>query len=522
MKRMWRPLAAVAALCSTAAVSMGGCASPAPGEKHESVGEAEQSLVTTCKYLDLAQYPTPLPWPVDFDRELVIRDVSVVEDPCRTTWTPTGSCDPSTQAVWTFGYLMTQMAGTTPVSQFLGEWLDTFETPQTVNGFPVPQRNNVRATLIDPWLVASGCAAGDPIVGPGACALDITKAPFRLLAIVNRVDLSGPSYGSESPGEARFVFGMLQLPEGEGGGKDEGVAIETGITIGKDPPSKDPPKDPPGKEPKGGQLEGSTLKGTVILEYRIPPNQKIQDWTAWWHELSNIPLGTPDFNKQLQYLTDIFSTQGADPSRPNFGNSISQVRTNEISLGDDGLWEMREYTLQDLKLGVDGFGLRNDTTKQTPDDSQNNDPSLNAWMLADEPLIMDVDHVVPTQFLGGVSRESGFVWATSNTPPMDPLARHHFALSTCNGCHTNTTNTGFTHIDNRPLGFASNLSGFLGVSSAPSLANDGNPATVHTTGDDMFPFIPREYNEPWRRVCEVNRILRNDPDPYTRQNGGVH
>ncbi|APR79768.1 Hypothetical protein A7982_05115 [Minicystis rosea] len=500
---------------------MGGCASSAPAPDGENVAEANQSLVVTCKYLDQAQYPTPLPWPVDFDRELVIRDLSVVEDPCRTTWDTSLGCDPSTLGVWTFGRLMEQMAGTTPVSQFVGEWLDTFENSQTVNGFPVPSRANVRPMLIDPWLVASGCAAGSPIVGPGACTLDMRFSPFRLLAIVNRVDLSGPAYGAESPGEARFVFGIIKLRDPKEVEKEAeaaaGLEATGAVKIGDGKIG-----DGKGEGKKGRQLQGDPLRATVILEYRIPPTVKIQDWTASWHELSNIPLGTAEFNQHLQSLTDVFSTQNADSSRPNVGSSIGQVRTNEISLGDDGLWEMREYTLQDVKMGPDGFGLRNDTTKQTPDDSENTDPALHSWMLADEPLIMDVDHVVPNQFLGGVSRESSFVWGTAVVPPMDPLARHHFALSTCNGCHTNATATGFTHIDNRPLGSPAGLSSFLGVSPAPSGANDGTPATVHVNGDDMFPFIPREYNEPWRRVCEVNRILRNDPDPYTRQNGGVH
>jgi len=37
-----------------------------------------------------------------------------------------------------------------------------------VNGFPVPPRPGIRPLVIDPWLVASGCAPGSPIVGPGA------------------------------------------------------------------------------------------------------------------------------------------------------------------------------------------------------------------------------------------------------------------------------------------------------------------------------------------------------------------
>src|SRR5262245_14967663 len=47
--------------------------------------------------------------PIDPARELLVTDLSVVEDPLRTTW-PAGARSGS-QAVWTFGYLMEQMAG---------------------------------------------------------------------------------------------------------------------------------------------------------------------------------------------------------------------------------------------------------------------------------------------------------------------------------------------------------------------------------------------------------------------------
>jgi hypothetical protein len=520
--RTWRPLAAGAAICSITTL-MASCASHEPEARgtDERVAATTQSLVTNCKYLDQSQY-APLPVDVDFDREIVVRDLSVVEDPCRTTWNPSGGCDPATVGVWTFGHLMIQMAGTTPPAQFAAEWIHTFEVNQLVNGFPVPKRTNVRAALIDPWLVASGCKAGDKIVDKGSCALDLKKAPFRLLAIVNRVDLAGPAYGVDNPGEARFVFGMLNLGNGKGG------------KLGDGKPAADPSPAPllaaatpeeldlVGVDEPNEQLQGSALKGTVILEYRIPQSQKQVEWTQRWHDLSSIPLGVPEFNAKLQQITDIFSLQGADSSRPNLGSSIGQVRTNEISLGN-GDWELREFSLQDVGLGVNASALRNTTTAQTPDDSQNGATPLDAWMIANEPDIINVDHVVPTGFLGGVSHESGAVFGTSAVPALDPHARHHFAVQMCNGCHNDEIqDTGFTHIGTRGLGSVAPLSPFLGQSPAPDPSFNGLPATIHIVPDAMSPSDLREYNEPWRRVCEITRILNNDPDPYTRGNGGVH
>src|SRR5262245_2966293 len=126
----------------------------------------------------------PLDWwgfPVGVqpDKSLVIRDPSVVEDPTRTY-------DPCSDAgmpmgKWTFGYLMTQLAnpaytGIDP-SDFALQWIQKFVANQTVNGFTVFAQPDVQ-DVIDAW----------PKVGM-TTQLDLAKAPFKLLAIINRVDL---------------------------------------------------------------------------------------------------------------------------------------------------------------------------------------------------------------------------------------------------------------------------------------------------------------------------------------------
>ena len=103
-------------------------------------------------------------------RELAIRDVSVVDDPVRTG--PGGA--------WTFGKLMENMAPTPADAPAMVEaMLSSFLTQQTVNSFPLPPRSGVQQVL-------------DSMRGPDG-KLDLSRPAFRLLAIVNRIDLRSTS-----------------------------------------------------------------------------------------------------------------------------------------------------------------------------------------------------------------------------------------------------------------------------------------------------------------------------------------
>ncbi len=124
---------------------------------------------------------------------LMITDLRVVEDSVRT--------NPNTgrRATWTFKYLMENMAGDNDPEAFTLEWLKHWETDQLVNDQVSPARPSIRELVIDPWLAASG---GE--------RLDLRLAPFKLLAIVNRMDLRVHDQSSVTTGgEGRFVFGVL-------------------------------------------------------------------------------------------------------------------------------------------------------------------------------------------------------------------------------------------------------------------------------------------------------------------------
>lgn len=206
---------------------------------------------------------------VSTPRELMIRNLGVVEDPVRTTWNG-DPADPVSGA-WHFGKLMTHMAGDRDPSVFVRNWLAHWETDVVVNGQTVPARTAI-TDIIDDW----------PKLADGK--LDLTQPPLRLLAIVNRIDLRD----DDDAGEGRFVFGVLQ--------------------------------------------NGVPLSFTVILEYDLPLEvQPLADWAADWHALGALTPGSTAYNEALQGITDAFTGPDVLPARPN-GSAISQVRTNEIAL----------------------------------------------------------------------------------------------------------------------------------------------------------------------------------------------
>ena len=419
------------------------------------------------------------PAAIDPERSLIVRHTSVVEDPTRTfnpcnnTGTPMGK--------WTFGYLMQQMAnqaqtGINP-SAFVRQWLSNWEAAQTVNGFNVPARLNIRNLIINPWETASG-GRGRP--------LDLSKAPFKLLAIVNRVDLRNNTvYGGTNGGEGRFVFGLIA----------------------------------PGCN--ADQM-------TVIFEYGIERSGcGVRDWGREWANLSLLPLGSPQYNQALENITEQFARAGAAPRKVN-GSALNQLRTNEIALASP--WELREFR---LTMGSeDPFPptgqLIQTTVKRTPDNVFNHTQTLADFVNQNEAAILSETHIVPllfngNPFLGGDSLTTvpNFFWDhRCNTVPIDdppyetsaigvplppvPLpvpcgitnreARFKFSFNTCNGCHGGETNPFFTHVKPVNFGFIAPLSGFLtGITVADPA--DGTPV--------------RTFNDLARRALDLDALVNS-------------
>jgi hypothetical protein len=328
---------------------------------------------------------------IDRSAELIINALSVVEDPVRTA--PNGA--------WSFGTLMKALAGGQDPSTLVRNWLKTWATTQTVNAHAIPARAQILTKVLQPWEARSG-GSNQP--------LDFSTAPFRLLAITNRMDQRNPGVQA---GEGRFVFGVLDSL-------------------------------------------GNPMQFTLILEYALPGGspEAIQSWAHEWHELGRLGLSNPSYNAKLQALTDRFAKPGVMAGRP-FGSALNQIRTNEIELADP--WEMREFNLTET-------GLQPVTVKLTPDFGFNNSKELGDFIRANEAAILAEQHVVPETFesrpflAAAAKMPAGFFWVA---PGVSSEARHKFSINTCNGCHSGETGTGFTHISPRASGEASVLSPFL-------------------------------------------------------------
>jgi hypothetical protein len=350
------------------------------------------SFETFNQIVNFSVFDNSTPCTVKPRRELEIRDVSVVDDPVRTG--PGGA--------WTFGKLMENMAPTPADAPAMVEaMLSSFLSQQTVNGFTLPQRFGAQQVL-------------DSMRGPDG-KLDLSREAFRLLAIVNRIDLNDVS--ASTAGEGRFVFGFAPF--------------------------------------------GQTLQATLIIEYNIPAGTQadVADLANAWHALLALPFPSEEYNAALQKVTERFTARDAAPGRVN-GSALGQIRTNDFFALTPFAWEFREFHL-DATSGM----VVPAPVALTPDRSFNFSSRLERFALANEPAILTEKHTVPLMFEGApfqganVDASDFFTW---QVPAVSQETRHRFARNTCNGCHTQSE-TGGAEFQVRPrFPFQeAQLSGFL-------------------------------------------------------------
>jgi hypothetical protein len=339
---------------------------------------------------------------VSSKRELMIRDVSVVDDPVRTVLN--GTSDNPSAGAWSFGELLQRLSPTAAdAADNIEAMFRSFLAPQTVNSFTIEARTPMDSLVLSTW----------PRNADGK--LDLARAPVRLLAITHRLDLKDLENGKA--GEGRFTYGVL--------------------------------------DPMGFPMEF-----TVIFEYLLAASDE-DEYRAWAdavHALQELPFPSEEYNQALQAVTDRFTGRNALPGAPN-GSAIIDIRTNEIALSLDGQWQLREF-----RIGPESGFMAPHPLFQTPDRSFNGQPALARFINDNEAIILTEKHEAPLQF-EGAAFQAGSVFNNIDfwdAPGIsNPEARHKFSLNTCNGCHGAETQTGFLHVFPRPPGEQSNLSGFL-------------------------------------------------------------
>jgi len=372
-------------------------------------------------------------------KELVITDLSVVDDSRAQGLGP-----------WTFGKLMSDIApprvqGATFVDAFFRVWIHSARTDETdflnIDGAASPSEEaaQIRAdhieSFLDKW----------PVLSDGQ--LDLANAPFRLAAIVNRLD----------EGEGRFVFVFV----------DE---------------------------------FGAALDCTIIFEYKLPttgPNGEaltLDWWAAEWHKLGAMQLGSPEYLAQLEKLTSLFSSRNAAPDGVN-GSSIGQVRVNEqlsdTSPGGVGfevvpVWQLREFHL-DPRTGllavstVAGNPHLDYNTYHDDDHPEANIEALTDYILSNKDDLLAgtfvYDSTIMQEGITAPLRGQAFSWLQSEPVPPGiseeewDQARKAFSNTTCNGCHgyddgywieyPNPIDHAFTHISMREENEQATVSQFL-------------------------------------------------------------
>lgn len=427
---------------------------------------------------------------VSIEHSLLVNAVPVVEDPARTG-NPCIAASASGTKAWTFGKLMSDMANTpvtgVSVEDFTRAWLSSWLGETAVNGETIPARTELFNDVIRPWVIRSGGATTVSLANWRTQPLKMEFAPFKLTAIVNRLDLRGNSaYGISNPGEGRFIFEVL--------------------------------------DNSCNPLAGGF---TVIFEYGLPIKKcgPLKEYGRSWYDLKTKDLGSDEYNAALQEVTDLFATANKAPAKPN-GSALNQIRTNERAIGSP--WELREFVI-DPASHVPVLT----TVKQEPAKKYNAhaspagtaaDVTLMAKWVNDNAADVIADrHQVPEtlpsgeKFLGGKSHTEFFgFWDAAPGEILNDEARHHFSLNTCSGCHGGETGTAFLHVGTAPFGAAAPLSGFLGTITVndPAGRPSGSPASrtfsdLARRQESLEELLCTECSK--RKIVELSRALTKKP-----------
>lgn len=333
--------------------------------------------------------PIEAPPVVDRYRELLVTDRAILG----------GARIDATRndAPWSFRHAVEGLAPPNEGAAFVSAWLATWQSTSTgpaTGSLPLSARPDVRTSLVCPWLRLTPENACDATCS--ACTaenLDLTRAPFRLLAIVNRLDLAeGQQSCDENKSEARLVF----------------VALDA---------------------------KGAALPFNVIFEYGAVAT--VAGDAKAWHALASLE-GEP-YAAALERISRSVTDRGR--------TTLKQLRTSE----NLGAARGTAYELRQFERGGDrlvGAALTN-----TARDSLNGTQQLADHVLDHDREIAAGDNAITFAMRTASSTmpRADFRWIDpSGIDPSRGGRLDLFGLSTCNGCHAghrgDTTVLPFSHI----------------------------------------------------------------------------
>lgn len=507
-------------------------------------------------------------------KSLFITDLSVVEDVIRTyqytlTENPTNANNyiyslqnGNWQGKWTFGQMVKNMANQnlTGISakELLKRWIRRWTTNTTINQQTVNARNDVLKFLIIPWLKAAKMSKlfwyspqTTPISFSSLTIEDLPgqhqlfwetvwdavsedeilrSAPFKLTAIVNRLDLManrGYTGVVNNAGETRFIF-TLYAPMNLYMFSD----YTSVNSIAGHPPKQGGFETGNNSQDCSGDF--SDWEGmNVIFEFGNPFDNRcaIKQFAQQWLDLSSntLPLGSEAYNYALELITQQVTKANAAPNKPN-GSALNQIRTNEriffptiCGTGSPGAgqvaadWELSNWQLSQFELvgSPTGAYLEPVPVANTPYDANNMDnlgapngtmlfqsgsktQQLKEWAFIKQnkgrlstgnhqiPLVFNYNgqamyRAAVAELVGEQAHYWDFEWTTSTyhyavlpqggNYPVEKNMRQQLSLNTCQGCHSGETKTLFTMV--RPLGIRESAN-YWGTNPTVSNGSNGN------------------------------------------------
>jgi hypothetical protein len=466
MNGIYMPRRSVVTRSANVALAAGLLAIACGGTENASLGEDEEVSSETAALS------------VTANRSLFITMPSVTTSSTRTEQ-PCSATAGDEDKVWTIGHLLKREAeknGITP-STYVSRWMNEWHSLQVINEQYV--YSVVASQVLESW----NRFASDT-------TMPLYKAPFYLLAIVNRLDLrKHRPNGEPLGGELRFIFGILHAVEGT---NPCPTTFYDGVS-------------------------------TLIFEYSPvkvddasgSAENKIRNYASRWLALSE--MSGEDYRNKLDDLTEEVINNGR----------LLRIRTNEQAAA--GRWDQMEF-----EPDPETKFIKRSTIKQSPTMAlEGGSQRMSDWIWSNRNALYanafdyEIGRIgnrtvtdlpigsywVPNQFDGTEIYFRGAVNSVSSsdeywggpTPTGLPVAelqnwreaRFRFSVGTCRGCHSGDTGTTLLHVVPTVPGTEAGRSAFL--KGAVNVPDPADPGQV------------RSFNELYRRENDLRALVSGAP-----------